>query len=122
MLTHFEAETIVTTCIEFVRGFQGAIQPSQTLKEVGIVTAGQATVLRNNIAIDAARGVPSIRNHRIKLSDLNVTTKMTVLQLQNTVLFFAFDPANPVPLIAAINVEVREDSQRGTVEIRTRRR
>jgi hypothetical protein len=124
MLTHVEAENIVKDCIAQVRGFGGGIDSGKQLKQVGIQTADQAVVLRDVIATDTRIGVPSIPNHRIKLTDLNVSTAMKVLQLQNTVLFFAFEIDTVAPLISRMTVTInpRSDSDAddviATAEIR----
>ena len=92
MLTHVEAEKIVKDCIRRVRGFGGGVDSSKKLKEVGIQTPDMAKLLRNTIATDQSMGVPSVRNHRIALSVLNVSIGTKVLQLQNTVLFHSKAP------------------------------
>jgi hypothetical protein len=100
MLTHVEAEKIVKDCIRRVRGFGGGVDSSLKLKEVGIQTSDLAKLLRNTIATDAAIGVPSVRDHRIALTALNIGTGTKVLQVQNTVLFNAKGPEDDEAPIA----------------------
>ncbi len=103
MLTHLEAEKIVKDCIRRVRGFPGGVDSSLKLKEVGIQTSDLAKLLRNTIATDQEVGVPSVRDHRIALTVLGVTTGTKVLQLQNTVLFHAKSADEDEPPIATLS-------------------
>jgi hypothetical protein len=106
MLTHVEAEKIVKDCIRRVRGFGGGVDSSLKLKEVGIQTPDLAKLLRNTIATDNTIGVPSVRNHRIALTALSVSTGTKVLQLQNTVLFNAQAPDEDESPIASLLIKL----------------
>jgi hypothetical protein len=117
MLTHVETERIVKDCIRRVRGFGGGVDSSLKLKQVGIQTPDLAKLLRNTIATDQNIGVPSVRNHSIALTALNVTTGTKVLQLQNTVLFNAKAPNEKDAPIANMSITITQPagSQDGDV-------
>jgi hypothetical protein len=100
MLNHVEAERIVKNCIRKVRDFDGGVDSSRKLKEVGIQTSDLVKLLRNTIATDQQIGVPSVRDHRIALSALNLSLSTKVLQVQNLVLFNAKGPADSEAPIA----------------------
>lgn len=106
MLTHLEAEKIVKNCIRRVRGFGGGVDSSLKLKEVGIQTPDLTKILRNTIGTDQSVGVPSVRDHRIAISTLNLSTGTKVLQIQNTVLFNAKAPDEREAPIARLSIKL----------------
>jgi hypothetical protein len=123
MLTHLQAERIVKRSVRHVRGFDGAIPSEQTLQQAGIITAGLVEQLRETLALDTNIGVPSVPNHRIDISDISASIGTRVLQLQNTVLFFAHDITEATPPIARMSVTVSRADRRAagvvaTAEIR----
>lgn len=100
MLNHIEAEKIVKDCIREVRDFGGGVDSSRNLREVGIQTQDLVKLLRDTIATDQEIGVPSVRDHRIALTVLNLNLSTRVLQVQNMVLFNAMGPEDSAPPIA----------------------
>lgn len=117
MLTHLQAERIVKSCIRHVRDFAGGVPSEQTLQEAGIITAGMVQQLRETIALDTNIGVPSIPNHRINITDIRASLGTRVLQLQNTVLFFARDISEATPLIARMSVTVNSADRRAATGV-----
>jgi hypothetical protein len=106
MLDHVEAEKIVKDCIREVRDFDGGVDSSRKLKEVGIQTQDLVKLLRDTIATDQDIGVPSVREHRIALSVLNLTLNTKVLQVQNMVLFNAKGPEDSDAPIAMMKFKL----------------
>lgn len=106
MLDHLEAEKIVKDCIRSVSGLGGGVDSSKKLKQVGVQTPDMVKDLRNTIATDAGIGVPSVRNHRIAISALSMSTETKVLQVQNMVLFNAKSPSERESLLAKVAFEV----------------
>lgn len=106
MLNHIEAEKIVKDCIREVRDFGGGIDSSSKLKEVGIQTQDLVKLLRDTIATDQEIGVPSVRDHRIALSVLNLSLSTKVLQVQNMVLFNATGPEDSEAPIAIMKFKL----------------
>ncbi len=117
MLTHLQAERIVKRSIRHVRGFDGAIPSEQTLQQAGIITAGLVQQLRETITLDPNIGVPSVPNHRINISDISASIGTRVLQLQNTVLFFARDITEATPPIARMSVTVNRADRRAATGV-----
>ena len=119
MLDHLEAEKIVKDCIRSVSGLGGGVDSSKKLKQVGVQTPDMVRDLRDTIATDGGIGVPSVRNHRIALSALGMSTETKVLQVQNMVLFNAKSPSERESLLARVAFEVtlprgaRPESARG---------
>jgi len=107
MLNHVEAERIVKDCIREVRDFGGGVDSSRKLKEVGIQTPDLVKLLRDTIATDEEIGVPSVRDHRIALSVLNLSLSTKVLQVQNLVLFNAKAPEDSEAPIAMMKFKLR---------------
>lgn len=106
MLDHLEAEKIVKDCIREVRDVGGGVDSSLKLKEVGIQTQDLVKLLRNTIATDQDIGVPSVREHRIALSALNLSLSTKVLQVQNMVLFNATGPDDTDAPIATMKFKL----------------
>lgn len=117
MLTHLQAERIVKGCIRHVRGFPGGVPSQQTLQEAGIITAGMVQQLRETIALDTNIGVPSVPNHRIRLTDINASLGTRVLQLQNTVLFFARDIGEAAPPIGRMSITMNSADRRAATGV-----